>query len=103
MRAVIRPWGLLASVPAAALLLFVLSAPATWSGAGYAVSLLLLSVAATPRGPRAPRRVAALGCGLLAATLCARCFGGDHGRDLRMRTGSRDGGRFVDREVDEQD
>jgi len=85
------------------MLLVVLTAGGTWSAAAYAIGFFALPLAAVLRNRRAGRGLAASAAGLFALSVFVRCVGGDHGRDLRMRTGAREGGRYVDRIVDEQD
>ncbi|HEX7600596.1 MAG TPA: hypothetical protein VF316_03280 [Polyangiaceae bacterium] len=103
MRTLLRASGILALVPALALLLLELTAPGTWSGIAYALGLGLSSLALVMVGRPPARRLAFGGAALLLGTIALRLATGAGGSDLQMKTGSATGSRWVNRVVDEKD
>lgn len=103
MRMLLRAVGILALVPALALLALELTAPGTWSGIAYALGFGLLASALVLFGRRSARRLALGGSALVLCTVALRLAVGAGGSDLTMRTGSAPGSRWVNRVVDEKD
>ena len=105
MRTMLRTLSMLFFVAAVVFLLVVAAAPASMSGFGYAVSLVLFAGAGLPKDARARRRLLAASFALSGITVSARMGFAANGRTLTMGTPApgATSSRWIDRVIDEQD